>query len=201
MNQALMDLLTLNYFDSLLAFGTIVVGSVIIKEAIEKFCTTFGIEFAWIRKRKERDEREQRIDEKLALLEKKQKELEEMEENETKMREEYDQKIIDALEGLQKNLRDLRDDIEKREAERQFKKLRYDILNFANQITLKSEVSAELISQVYREIHEYETLVKEYGFKNNQVNASVDVITRKYQEMLLQGKIVKNEELPGEELP
>ena len=184
------DLFSLNYLDSLLAIITIIIGSVALKEALERFCKTFGIELAWIRKRQEQEEREKRIDEKLNILEKKQRELEEMESAESVLREEYDQKIITAIDTLQDNLTALGKDIETREAERQFKKLRYDILNFANQITLKTEVSTELISQVYREIHEYESLVEDYGFKNNQVDASVGVITKKYQEMLIQGKIL-----------
>lgn len=184
------DLFSLNYVDSLLAIITIIIGSVALKEALERFCKTFGIELAWIRKRREQEEREKRIDEKLNILEKKQRELEEMESAESVLREEYDQKIITAIDTLQDNLTALGKDIETREAERQFKKLRYDILNFANQITLKTEVSTELISQVYREIHEYESLVEDYGFKNNQVDASVGVITKKYQEMLIQGKIL-----------
>ena len=71
--------------------------------------------------------------------------------------------------------------------------MRYDILNFANLLSSKSVVSAELINQVYKEISEYEELSEKYHLKNNQVNASVAVISAKYQEMLLNGQIKKED--------
>ena len=194
MKEYVADLLTINYFEFLMALVTVIVGFVVIKEALERFGKALGIEFKWIRENREQQECQPTVKSAVTELLDRQGKLEEREANEEKLREENDKVILESIQDIKVDIENLGSSIKEREAKRRFKKIRYDLLNFANKISESERVSAELIRQVYREIHEYEYLVKSHGFKNNQVNASIDVITKKYQEMVLNGQIITHED-------
>lgn len=194
MKEYVAELLTINYFEFIMALVTVIVGFVVIKEALERFAKALGIEFKWVREKREQQECQTTVKSAVTELLDRQTKLEERENHEEKTREETDRLIIESIQDIKSDIEKLGDSIREREAKRRFKKIRYDLLNFANKISESERVSAELIRQVYREIHEYEYLVRTHGFKNNQVNASIDVITKKYQDMVLNGQIISNDD-------
>ena len=194
MPQAVIELLKINYVESIVAVATVLAGAVIIKEGLEKFCRTFGIELKWVQRREAMEACQKKVSRAVDSLIERQNKLESLEADERAQRQEVDNKIVEEIAKLRQDIADLDKNLEKREAEEHFRTIRANILNFANHLNEKTEVSAELISQVYREIGEYEFLVHNYGFKNNQVNASIEVITQKYQSMLLNGQIISAED-------
>lgn len=194
MKEYVAELLTINYFEFIMALVTVIVGFVVIKEALERFAKALGIEFKWVREKREQQECQTTVKSAVTELLDRQTKLEERENHEEKTREETDRLIIESIQDIKSDIEKLGDSIREREAKRRFKKIRYDLLNFANKISESERVSAELIRQVYREIHEYEYLVHTHGFKNNQVNASIDIITKKYQDMVLNGQIVSHDD-------
>ena len=194
MKEYVTELLTINYFEFIMALVTVIVGFVVIKEALERFAKALGIEFKWVREKREQQECQTTVKSAVTELLDRQTKLEERENHEEKTREETDKLIIESIQDIKSDIEKLGDSIKEREAKRRFKKIRYDLLNFANKISESERVSAELIRQVYREIHEYEYLVHTHGFKNNQVNASIDIITKKYQDMVLNGQIVSHDD-------
>ena len=105
--------------------------------------------------------------------------------------EQFTAYLMNILNDLKADIVDMRDEIEIREAEKRFKKLRYDILNFANQIASAQQISAEMIDQIFDECGEYEKLSESYGFKNDRVNVSMSVIKSRYEELLKEGRITK----------
>ena len=191
MNQHLLNIMSIDYVSLLLALGTIVVGFVAIKKALEEFCQTFGIELKYIREKREQMECQTEVKSKLAELNERQDKFEHQHEESIKARDKFNKEIIECINDLIADLVDMRDEIEIREAEKRFKKLRYDILNFANQIASAQQISAEMIDQIFDECNEYEKLSEDFGFKNDRVNVSMSVIKSKYEELLKEGRITK----------
>lgn len=190
MNQHLMNLMSIDYVSLLLALGTVVVGFVAIKKAIEEFCQTFGIELKYLREKREQRECQTEVKSRLAELSARQDKFEHQHEENIKVRDEFNNKIMKCINDLKADIVDMRDEIEYREAEKRFKKLRFDLLNFASRIAQSEEITGELISQVNHEITEYEELVEQYNFKNNRVNTSIKIIQEKYEQLLREGKIL-----------
>lgn len=193
MNPHLIEILSINYVDFLLALGTIIVGSVVIKEAIEKFCDAFGIEFKWIRKKREKEKLCANVQAEVKLLSERLELLRNMRDADLQRGDQLENGIAKALEEIRKDIIELRETMTHNEAVKRFKVLRREILTFANDLPHKESVSAELIRQVYKEINEYEELSKNHNFKNNQVNASIAVIQEKYMEMLAKGLIIEED--------
>lgn len=190
MNQHLGNLLAINYVDLLLALGTIIVGFVAIKKALEEFCQTFGIKLRYVEEKKEMHKCQTEVKTSLRELEERQDRFEKQHEENIKVRDEFNKEMIGCINELKEDIVNLRQEIEYREAEKRFKKLRFDLLNFASRIAQSEEITGELISQVNHEITEYEELVEQYNFKNNRVNASIKIIQEKYEQLLREGKIL-----------
>ena len=193
MNGKIIELMSIDYPSFLAAMVTIIAGFLAIKEILERFCKAVGIEFSWIKSRRETQECQQTIKHDLEELAKRQRELKEERKRDMDERARFDNEIKKCIEGIKQEIADLGEHIEKREAEKRFKKLRFDILNFADRISKSESISSELVEQVFDEIQDYENLVSEYEFKNNRVNASIVVIQQKYQELLMQGKVFKED--------
>lgn len=191
MNDYIFKMASIDYLSLLTAIGIIVIGSVAVKEAFVRFCNMLGLEFSWIRAKRERDIRDKKVEEELRELAIRQKELEVLRMQDIESRDEFNKTIVNNIESVRDEILSLDKCIALREAEKRFKKLRFDILNFADRISKSEQISAELIDQIFEEISEYEDLARTYGFKNNRVNASIAVIHAKYQELLMLGKIVK----------
>ena len=190
MNQHLANLLAINYVDLLLALGTIVVGFVAIKKALEEFCQAFGIRLRYVEEKEEMKKCQTEVKTRLAELNDRQDKFEKQHEENIKARDEFSKEMIGCINELKEDIINLRQEIEYREAEKRFKKLRFDLLNFASRIAQSEEITGELISQVNHEITEYEELVEQYKFKNNRVNASIKIIQEKYEQLLREGKII-----------
>ena len=194
MREQIMELLTINYVEAFISFVIIMSAAVVVKEGLERFCRAFDIELKWVKRREEMEKCQTKVSKAVDQIIARQDELENMQKIERDVREKNDQSIISAIQVVHDELTQMDENMKRREAEQRFRKLRYDILNFANKISGHERVSAELISQVYKEISEYDNLCVRYGFKNHQVTASVAVITAKYQEMLAEGKITNNDD-------
>ena len=194
MENYLPQLLSIDYINLLSAVAIIMAATIAIKELIEKFCKATGIEFAWIRSNRERRECERKIRDDLDAITERQKDLEERYINAVKSRDKFNTEIIDNMQLLKEKIISLSETMERREAEKRFEKLRDDILTFANELSSKTHISEEYISNVYHKINEYEKLHEQYEFQNNQAPASIAAITVKYQEMLLNGQITKDDE-------
>lgn len=190
MNQHLANLLAINYVDLLLALGTIIVGFVFIKKALEEFCQTFGIKLRYVEEKKEMHKCQTEVKTSLRELEERQDRFEKQHKENIKARDEFNNKMMECINDLKADIVDMRDEIEYREAEKRFKKLRFDLLNFASRLAQSEEITGELMSQVASEVDEYEQIVAEYGFKNNRVNASIKIIQEKYEQLLREGKII-----------
>lgn len=191
MSQHLINLMSIDYVSLLLALGTIIVGFVAIKKALEEFCQTFGIKLRYIEEKKEMHKCQTEVKTSLRELEERQDRFEKQYEENIKVRDKFNKEIMDCINELKADIVDMRDEMEIREAEKRFKKLRYDILNFANQIVSAQQISAEMIDQIFEECAEYEKISEGYGFKNDRVNVSMSVIRSKYEELLKEGRITK----------
>lgn len=194
MNEYIQDLASIDYL-SLLTSAVIVMSAILaLKSLVEKFCDAVGIEFSWIKEKREMRECQTTIKKRLKDLQEKQDRFEKQHEENVKKRNEYNEKIMSSIESLQKSIISLEEEMKVREAKNKFERLRDDIVNFANELASRDTVSSELMENYFKKIGKYESLSHEYNFKNNQAPVSIEVIKMKYQEMLLKGQITKKEE-------
>lgn len=194
MNEYLLDLTSIDYF-SLISAVVIIMGAVVaLKELVEKFCAVAGIEFAWIKEKNEMRECQQTVKQELAELRERQDIFEADHKSNIEKRNQFNKDIIESIEAVKNTIAEMGKDIERREAEKKFEKLRDDILNFANDLPTRKTVSEELIANIYKKIDMYNNLHNEYKFENSQAPVSIEVIKQRYQEMLKNGQIVKKED-------
>ena len=194
MNEYIVDLMSIDYF-SLISAIVVIMGAVIaLKELFEKFCNAVGVEFSWIKDKNDMREGQTTIKRELADLKERQDRFEREHRENIEKRNEFNEQIISAITEIRNCITGLRKEIERREAEKKFEKLRDDIVNFANELALRDTVSSELMENIYRKIGLYESLHEEFGFKNNQAPVSIEVIKQKYQEMLKSGHVTKEGE-------
>ena len=194
MNEYIQDLASIDYL-SLLTSAVIVMSAILaLKSLVEKFCDAVGIEFSWIKEKKELKACQTTIKKELRELRERQDVFEKEHRENIEKRDEFDKEIISAINMIKESIADFKADIERKEAEKKFEKLRDDIVHFANELALRDTVSAELMENVYRKINVYHSLSEEYGFKNSQAPVSIKAIEQKYQEMILSGHITKKEE-------
>ena len=194
MNEYITDLASIDYL-SLLTSAVIVMSAILaLKSLVEKFCDAVGIEFSWIKEKREMRECQTTIKKRLKDLQEKQDRFEKQHEENVKKRNEYNEKIMSSIESLQKSIISLEEEMKVREAKNKFERLRDDIVNFANELASRDTVSSELMENYFKKIGKYESLSHEYNFKNNQAPVSIEVIKMKYQDMLLKGQITKKEE-------
>lgn len=194
MEEYVMKLATIDYFSLVSTIVIIMVALVALKELLEKFCKMVGIEFSWIRNKRERLEFEAKTFEELETLANRQEELERLRRIDAENREKFNKNMEDNMESLKDDILSLSKSIELREAKKTFKKLRFDILDFADRIARTNGINSEYVEQIYSEIETYRELEKQYGFENGQASASIAVIQKKYEELLLEGKIIKGDD-------
>lgn len=194
MEEYVMKLATIDYFSLVSTIVIIMVALVALKELLEKFCKMVGIEFSWIRDKRERLEFEAKTFEELETLANRQEELERLRRIDAENREKFNKNMEDNMESLKDDILSLSKSIELREAKKTFKKLRFDILDFADRIARTNGINSEYVEQIYSEIETYRELEKQYGFENGQASASIAVIQKKYEELLLEGKIIKGDD-------
>ena len=194
MNEYIKDLVTIDYL-SLITSVVIIMGAVVaLKELLERFCNTVGIELYWVREKRELKDCQETVKKELADLRERQDRFEQEHKISIERRNQFNEQIISSINMIKDSIVDFKADIERKEAEKKFEKLRDDIVSFANELALRDTVSAELMENIYRKIVAYESLHEEFGFKNNQAQVSIKAIEQKYQEMILNGHIINKEE-------
>lgn len=192
-NEYIKLLAEIDYISFLLAFFTLIAAIVAGKNLLEKFCDIVGIELKYIKEKKEIKECQTTVKKELQDIVERQDRFEKEHRENMEKREEFNKEVLDSMNSLKYDFKILSDTIDRREAEKRFKKLRFDILNMADRLCRAESVTAEMLAQVMDECSEYEQLSKEYKFKNNRVNISIGVIQKKYEEFLLAGKIISGE--------
>ena len=194
MNEYIQTLATIDYVSFLLAFFTIAGAIVAGKTILEKFCDVVGIKLTYLEEKRKMQECQTTVKQELKDIVDRQDRFEKEHRENMEKREEFNKEILDAMQSLKNDIDILDKTIERREAEKQFKKLRYDILNFADRIVKSEQISAELIDQVFSEIILYHDMVEKYEFENGKVDVSIKVIQKKYQELLMSGKVIERME-------
>ena len=183
-------LLSVDYVAFFAALVTVIVGFIALKELAEKFCTTFGIKLRYLEEKKEMKKCQTEVKMSLNDLKERQDRFEVQHKENMDAREEFNTKVMQSIADLKDNIDNMRVEIERREARKRFKKLRYDLLNYSDKIVNSEYVSADMMAEIKDEISEYHNISEKYSFENNRVNVSISIIEQKYDELLKAGKVV-----------
>ena len=189
--KEILELLSLDYVAFFAALLTVVIGFIALKELVEKFCRTFGIKLRYIEEKREMQKCQTDVKASLARLQERQDAFERQHKENMASREKYNKKVMACINALKEDIDEMRAETERREAQKRFKKLRYDLLNYADKIINAEQVTAEMITEIFDEIDEYHTISKKYEFENGRVDVSISVIKAKYEELLKSGKVTR----------
>ena len=194
MNEYIKLLAEIDLFGLLIALGIVVLTVVTGRDLLEKFCDAIGIEFSWVRKKRELDAYRLKVKDDLETLQERQTKFEEEHKQNIAARDKFNKDVIENIEQIRNDMKALSEDIDRGRAEDRFKKLKYYVISSANRIIRKEIVSEELVRRIYEDIREYHDLQQKYGFENDQATASIAVFTEKYKEMLKTGHMTQVEE-------
>lgn len=181
----LLRMMQIDYITLILAIATIAVGILAIKKFIDEFASAFGFVPIWTRKRMEEQKDREQIRTQLNVLTENQKELKAIQEHDIERME----ALSSALIELKEDISNLGERIDKREHDKEFRRLRWRIINFANELPEREIISLEVWNEVWDGIRKYEEMCEKYGYKNGQTTSSVNVITMRYESDIASGKI------------
>lgn len=185
-----LELMQIDYVTLILAIATIAVGVLAIKKFIDEFASAFGFVPIWTRKRIELQQEREQIKAQLNAFAENQKEFKTIQENNIQRME----VLSSGLAGLKDDISKLDERIDKRERDKEFRRLRWRIINFANELPDREVVSLEVWNEVWDGIKKYEDMCEKYKYKNGQTTSSVKVITSRYEHDIALGKIIKEED-------
>ena len=166
------------------------------KKLLETFLQELGITPVWIRHKIAEEKYKKNVIDNLEELKTNQQALQKFQKEDTKKFEALENSFVDFRADVKKEIKSLNGKIEQRELEKEFKRLRWFIIEFANELPTKHSVSLEVWNEIFENIRRYEELVEKHGFINNQTNSSIHVITDRYEHDVASGLVVK-EDLKG----
>ena len=181
-------LVSIDYLSFFCALLTIMVGFVTIKKGVEEFCKNFGFETPWMKASREKREYMEKVNEQITLLMQREESMETKHSTDVGQLEEVVAKVNESFAELQKQITALSNKIEQKELDKQIKKLRWDIINFASDLPRRENIPLEQYNIIFNDIKEYEKIIEDNGLTNGQVESSVHVIKKRYEHDLEAGR-------------
>lgn len=163
------------------------------KKLLETFLQELGIVPVWVRHKIAEEEYKKNVIENLEELKTNQQALQRLQKEDTKKFDALENSFVDFRADVKKEIKSLNGKIEQRELEKEFKRLRWFIIEFANELPTKKSVSLEVWNEIFENIRRYEELVEKHGFINNQTDSSVNVITDRYEHDIAAGLVTKED--------
>lgn len=194
MPDAFEEMLSIDYVSFLIALFTIMTGTLAIKGLVENFCKTFEFETPWMRKAREKREYMEKVDKQLELLMQREESIEVKHLTDMGQLEGVVGEVRESFAELQNQITALSDKIEQMELNKTIKKLRWDIINFASDLTRRENIPLEQYNIIFNYIKEYEKIIEDNGLTNGQVESSVHVIKKRYEHDLETGVFDDKEE-------
>lgn len=182
----IMHMLQVDYVALVIAIATIAVSILAIKKFIDEFSAAFGFVPIWTRKKIENQKEKEQILNRLDILTETQQELKEMQKND----KEYMETLSSCLTELKNDISQLDEKIGRRERDKEFRRLRWRIINFANELPGRETITREVWNEVWDGVRKYEEMCTKYGYINGQTTSSVRVIAERYEHDIANGKII-----------
>lgn len=190
MNEYIKLLTEIDIVSFLLAFFTIAAAIVTGRDLMERLCAALGIKLTYLEEKRKMQECQTTVKQELKDIVERQDRFEREHRENMEMREEFNKEILGAMSSLKDDFKNLSEEIDRREAEKRFKKLRFDILNMADRLCKSESITNEMILQVLDECNEYTTISHKYNFENDRVTVSMKIIKKKYEQLMLEGKVI-----------
>lgn len=185
----LFKMIQIDYITLILAIATIAVGVLAIKKFIDEFASAFGFVPIWTRRKLEEQKEREEIRKQLEILTKNQKKIKDIQASDVEKMEALSSCLVEVREDISK----LSERIDKRERDKEFRRLKWRIINFANELSTREDISLEVWNEVWDGIKKYENMCEIYEYKNGQTTSSVNVIAQRYEHDIALGKIKEEE--------
>lgn len=190
LSDYLLKMFQVDYVALIIAMVTVAVGILAIKKFIDEFASAFGFVPIWTRKKMEEQKERNEIRTQLTNLTENQQKIKDIQASDVKKMDALSTCLVEVREDISK----LSARIDKRERDKEFRRLRWRIINFANELPIRDEISFDVWNEVWDGIKKYEEMCEKYDYKNGQTTSSVNVITQRYEHDIALGKIAKEED-------
>lgn len=180
-------LVSIDYISFFCALFTIMAAFIAIKKGIEEFCKSFGFETPWMKTSREKREYMEKVDKQLELLMQREELIEKKHSTDVGQLEGIVGEVRESFVELQNQITALSNKIEQMELNKQIKKLRWNIINFASDLPRREVIPLEQYNIIFNDIKEYKKIIEEHGLTNGQVDSSVHVIEKRYEHDLETG--------------
>lgn len=167
--EAITNMLQVNFYSTAVSILTLLAGYKATVGLLEFFAKTTGIEFKWMRKKREDHE----------LLINTAKGLRELEE----------QRKIDVAQSIKHDTA-IRGDLAELKAlfiDREIDSMRWDIINFSSIVADGKPCNKDSYKHCFRTYEKYEKLLKDNDMTNGEVDISMDIVNESYKEKLKSG--------------
>lgn len=169
--EAIMNAIQVNFYSTTVSIVTLLAGYKALVGLFEFFAKTLGIEFKWMRKKREDHE----------LLINTAKGLHELEE----------QRKVDVAqskkhdEAIRSDLAELREMF----IDRELDEMRWDIINFSSELSSGKKFNRESFDHILKIHQKYDRIIEANELKNGLVTESMKYIGEMYRENLKNGSI------------
>lgn len=163
------ELTKIDYSMIFISIFVILIGLKAIISLVEWFCTKFGLETKWMRKKREERELLLRTAQGLSDLRKKHDD-----DNNECIR--HDEEIKADLKKLTELFID-----------KEIDDYRWEIINFATNVSEGKPCNKDSYKHCFRTYEKYEKLLKENGLENGEVEISMEIINEAYKEKMING--------------
>ena len=158
-----------------------------LKAGMDKFFTTFEITPPWEKSKKEEKEYRKDVRNQLTDLKQQESDFEKTQLNYRSKNEKTTKEILESISILSEDIKSLRKQIEDMELERKIKKYRWDLNNFATQLSRDVRYGKDQFDIIFQEHEEYESLLREHNMTNGQTTIAMDIIRKYYKKLYFDG--------------
>lgn len=187
MLEAFTQLTSIDYIAILSGIVVFIAAATTLKAGMDKFFTTFEITPPWEKSKKEEKEYRKDVRNQLTDLKQQESNFEKTQLNYRSKNEKTTKEILESISILSEDIKSLRKQIEDMELERKIKKYRWDLNNFATQLSRDIRYGKDQFDIIFQEHEEYESLLREHNMTNGQTTIAMDIIRKYYKKLYFDG--------------
>lgn len=154
-----------------------------LKIGMDKFFDTFEIIPPWEKAKKEETKYRKDVRSQLTDLKQQESDFEKIQLDYRIQNEKTTKEILESISILSEDIKNLRQHIEDMELDRKIKKYRWDLNNFATQLSRGIKYGKDQFDIIFQEHEEYKTLLREHNMTNGQTTIAMDIIRKYYKKL------------------
>lgn len=183
MLEAFMQLTSIDYISMISVIIVFATSITALKIGMDKFFDTFEIIPPWEKAKKEETKYRKDVRSQLTDLKQQESDFEKIQLDYRIQNEKTTKELLESISILSEDIKNLRQHIEDMELDRKIKKYRWDLNNFATQLSRGIKYGKDQFDIIFQEHEEYKTLLREHNMTNGQTTIAMDIIRKYYKKL------------------